>query len=176
MSELRAAVTTERQSIAGREIIEKILSGKLPIPAIEYGSVLALYVSDGGEPDFMPCLPMLLRKGIVCCFPAFREGHMVFCAPVSAEDFSVGAFGIREPGSESRLVDGRKIDVILVPGLAFDRSGARLGRGKGFYDRYLLEIDPENKPITIGTGYDFQLVEDVPSQPGDVPMDLLVTA
>lgn len=175
MRALRAAVSPEKQAEAGRRIIETVFSGEFPIPAIGRGSVLAMYVSDGGEPDFMPSLPELFRRGIVCCFPAFRKGEMGFYAPTDASDFAFGTFDIREPGLQSAPIDGAQIDVMLVPGLAFDRSGSRLGRGKGFYDRYIASIDPQNRPITIGTGYDFQLLDIVPTQPDDERMDFLVT-
>lgn len=175
MRERRAAVPPETQEEAGRMIIETVFSGRLPIPVPGSGSVLALYVSDGGEPNFMPCLSGILQQGVICCFPAFRKGEMGFYAPADESDFIVGTFGIREPGLRSRPFNCTQIDMMLVPGLAFDRTGSRLGRGKGFYDRYLGEVDSEDRPVTIGTGYGFQRVGCVPTHAGDIRMDLLVT-
>ncbi len=63
------------------------------------------------------------------------------------------------------------MELIVVPGVAFDRRGNRIGRGKGFYDRLLTET----KATTVGVGYDFQLVDDIDSEPHDVVMDLVVT-
>lgn len=173
MIALRTAVAPEKQAQVGRAIIELILSGGLPIPSIGRDSILAMYVSDGGEPDFMPCLPQLFKKGIRCCFPAFRKGQMGFYMPSGDSDFVRGAFGIYEPAPGALPVDGGQIDVMLVPGLAFDRNGMRLGRGKGYYDCYLSRLEPRKRPITIGTGYDFQVIESVPSDSADIKMDHL---
>jgi 5-formyltetrahydrofolate cyclo-ligase len=175
MRERRASVPLEIRAEAGRRIIETVFSGGLAIPVPDKGSVLALYISDGGEPNFMPCLPELLRKGVICCFPAFRKGEMGFYTPLDESDFIVGAFGIQEPGLRSSPVACAKIDVMLVPGLAFDRTGSRLGRGKGYYDRFLASVDIDDRPYTIGTGYEFQRVGHVPTEPGDIRMDILAT-
>lgn len=175
MRALRAGIPPEKRREAGHRIIEVLLSGCLPIPAPARGSVLAMYVSDGGEPDFMPCLPELIRTGIACCFPAFREDKMGFFAAADAAEFVVGAYGIYEPGPTAPPIAGKSIDIILVPGMAFDRSGARLGRGKGHYDRYLQHIDPPGRPFTVGTGYEFQIIDEVPTDAADVRMDCGIT-
>lgn len=170
----RAAVPDEIQKKVGQKIIDTLLAGMPPIPEIRRGTVLGLYASIDGEPDFSGSLPELLRRGIVCCYPAVIDGRVIFRAVCDTEDFSIGMFGIREPGPRSGTIAGEQIDVLLVPGLCFDRTGCRLGRGKGFYDRYLSRIDPQRKPFTIGTGYAFQMVDEVPARPGDVPMDYLI--
>ncbi|MBN1892801.1 MAG: 5-formyltetrahydrofolate cyclo-ligase [Clostridiales bacterium] len=175
MRTLRNTVVPEKQAQVGRAIVEVLLSGRLPIPPLGRGSVLAMYVSDGGEPDFMPCLPELLQKGIRCCFPAFRKGKMGFYAPAGDSDYVRGAFGIYEPGPKALAIDGGQIDVMLVPGMAFGRSGMRLGRGKGYYDRYLSRLESRKRPVTIGTGYDFQVMDTVPADASDMRMDHLVT-
>lgn len=197
MRALRELIPDAERAEAGRAIAETVLSGRLTdpetlpsdrlrnrqsassegflIPRITRGSVLAMYASDGGEPDFIPILPKLLVEGVVCCFPAFRDGEMRFCTASDATDLVPGDFGIREPGSDATYIAGEKIDVMLVPGMAFDLLGARLGRGKGFYDRYLSSVDPLFAPIRIGTAYDFQIVPEVPSAEADVRMDYIVT-
>ena len=79
-------------------------------------------------------------------------------------------FGIGEPiGPE--FTDLEKVDLIIVPGVAFDRQNNRMGRGRGFYDR-LLKSTPN--AYKVGVGFDFQLVESVPVEPFDVPMDKVV--
>lgn len=173
MRERRAAISPGMRDEAGRRIIGTVLSGTVPIPGP--GSVWALYISEGGEPNFMPYLSELQDRGFICCFPAFREGKMGFYAPANESDYIAGTFGIREPGLRAARFDCEQIDVMLVPCVAFDRTGARLGRGKGFYDRYLSLVAPGQRPITIASGYDFQCVDQVPTQPGDVPMDVCVT-
>ena len=76
-----------------------------------------------------------------------------------------GLYGIGEP-IERKFVGLDKIDLVLVPGLAFDKRGNRLGRGKGYYDRFLKEL-PENKTY-IGLAYDFQILRSLPTTPLDV--------
>ena len=175
MRVLRAAVPPGERMEAGRRIIEIILSGRPPIPAPGPGSVVAMYVSDGGEPDFVPCLPEFARAGIVCCFPAFREDRMGFYTAAEVSDFALGAYGLYEPTLLSHPIAGTDIDVMLLPGLAFDRSGGRLGRGKSYYDRFLTQIDPGRRPLAVGTCHDFQVIDHVPTDVGDVRMDFLVT-
>ncbi|MBN2339385.1 MAG: 5-formyltetrahydrofolate cyclo-ligase [Acidobacteria bacterium] len=175
MRVLRAAVPPGERMEAGRRIIEIILSGQPPIPAPGRGSVMTMYVSDGGEPDFIPCLPELTRAGIVCCFPAFRRDQMEFYEAAQASDFAVGAYGLYEPEPTTPPIPGRKIDIMLLPGMAFDRSGARLGRGKSHYDRFLTQIDPGRRPLAVATCHDFQVLDHVPTDAADVKMDCLVT-
>ena len=81
-----------------------------------------------------------------------------------------GAHGIPEP-TEIVPISIEEIEIILVPGLAFDKTGARMGFGKGYYDK-LLET---RKAIKIGICYDFQLLDKIPSEPHDVPMDIIIT-
>ena len=79
-------------------------------------------------------------------------------------------FGIGEP-TGTVFTDLDKVDLIIVPGVAFDRHRNRMGRGRGFYDR-LLKSTPN--AYKVGVGFDFQLVECVPVEPFDVPMDKVV--
>lgn len=80
-------------------------------------------------------------------------------------------FGIWEPVGPA--TDPGVIDLALVPGLAFTRAGHRLGRGKGYYDRFLAQLRPGC--FKCGIGYDFQLVDELPTEPHDVPLDAVVT-
>lgn len=90
--------------------------------------------------------------------------------PYDETRLEIGSFHIEEPkGSDIHPVE--EIEVIIVPGVAFDRLGHRLGRGKGFYDR-LLKSAAATK---IGVGYEFQLVDELPTEPHDVSMDMIIT-
>jgi 5-formyltetrahydrofolate cyclo-ligase len=81
------------------------------------------------------------------------------------------AFMVREPLETAEIVSPQDVDVVLVPGLAFDSRGQRLGYGQGFYDRLLLHM----RALRIGLAFDFQLLVEVPSFPHDLPVDWLVT-
>ncbi len=90
--------------------------------------------------------------------------------PYDQTRLELGSFQIEEPTGDD-LTDPSEIELIIVPAVAFDRNGNRLGRGKGFYDR-LLQTTSATK---IGVGYDFQLIEEIPAEPHDIPMDMVIT-
>ncbi len=83
-----------------------------------------------------------------------------------------GAFGIFEPASDARLCPPTEIDLMIAPGVAFTAEGARLGRGRGYYDKYLSQTDFH--AFKIGVGYAHQLLTELPTEPHDVWMDLVV--
>lgn len=85
-----------------------------------------------------------------------------------------GSYGIREPISGLSKYEDSAKTLILVPGLAFTRTGQRLGRGKGFYDRFLAQCNPEHC-IFMGVCYQCQLVEQLPTEETDIPLDFLLT-
>ena len=84
-------------------------------------------------------------------------------------DFAVGDFNILEPQNEPYHGD---FDLIIVPGVAFDRKGNRIGRGRGYYDRFLCQHLEVKR---IGICFYFQLVEEVPTEPLDIRMDEVIT-
>ncbi|MGN0282320.1 MAG: 5-formyltetrahydrofolate cyclo-ligase [Prevotella sp.] len=87
------------------------------------------------------------------------------------EDLSEGKFNILEPNGPL-FTDYEAIDVVVVPGMAFDRDGNRLGRGKGYYDRFLTEL-PDHI-YKIGVCFDFQKFDHIPADDNDVAMDIVV--
>lgn len=89
----------------------------------------------------------------------------------SEEDLAMGAFGILEP-TGIPFTQPADIDLIVVPGVAFDSRGNRLGRGRGYYDRLLPRLTKARK---IGICFPFQLVEHVPTEPLDICMDEIIT-
>ena len=80
-------------------------------------------------------------------------------------------FGIGEP-TGPEFTELEQVELIIVPGVAFDRKGNRMGRGRGFYDR-LLKSTP--KAFKVGVGFDFQLLDTIPTEPFDVPMDVVIS-
>ncbi len=90
--------------------------------------------------------------------------------PYDASNLHTGAFNIEEPdGTEITSVD--VIDLIIVPGVAFDLRGMRVGRGKGFYDRLLARTSV----VKIGVAYDFQIVDEIYADAHDIPVDIVIT-
>lgn len=90
--------------------------------------------------------------------------------PYDETRLELGSFHIEEPTGDN-TVDPDEIELIVVPAVAYDRRGNRLGRGKGFYDRLLKSA----KATKIGVGYEFQLVDEVPVEPHDVGVDIVIT-
>ena len=90
--------------------------------------------------------------------------------PYDESRLELGAFHIEEPTGEN-TVSPEEIELVIVPAVAYDRAGNRLGRGKGFYDRLL-----SNTAATkVGIGYEFQIVDEIPAEPHDVKMDMVIT-
>lgn len=90
--------------------------------------------------------------------------------PYNESRLELGSFHIEEPTGED-FADPEEIELIVVPAVAYDNAGNRLGRGKGFYDRLLSTT----KATKIGVGYDFQLVESIPAEEHDIPVDIVIT-
>jgi 5-formyltetrahydrofolate cyclo-ligase len=87
-------------------------------------------------------------------------------------DLEKGSYGVREPRTGCATVSSAVIDLVLVPGLVFDRHGHRLGYGKGYYDRWLKWIPQEKR---LGLCFDLQMVECLPKDENDVPVGMIVT-
>ncbi|MCM1292765.1 MAG: 5-formyltetrahydrofolate cyclo-ligase [Bacteroides sp.] len=90
--------------------------------------------------------------------------------PYDSSRTHLGAFHIEEPDGED-LTDPTMIEMVIVPGVAYDHNGNRVGRGKGYYDR-LLRL---TKALRIGVGYDFQIVDEISTEQHDVPVDIVIT-
>lgn len=90
--------------------------------------------------------------------------------PYEEQRLELGAFHIEEPTGDT-VSNPEEIELVIVPAVAYDRKGTRLGRGKGYYDRLLSTL----KATTIGVGYDFQLYDELPSESHDVPVHMVIT-
>lgn len=90
--------------------------------------------------------------------------------PYDESRLELGAFHIEEP-TGADTVSPDEIEMVVVPAVAYDRRGNRLGRGKGFYDRLLAET----KATKVGVAYEFQVFDEIPTEPHDVPMDIVIT-
>ena len=126
------------------------------------------------ELDIWPLLRDSLATKKTAALPRFDSatGRYVACEIADlARDISNGQFGIREPAGHCIAVPPNRLDLILVPGVAFDVHGRRLGRGKGFYDQLLVSV----RGTTCGVAFDEQIVEAVPVEPHDVHLNCILT-
>ena len=113
----------------------------------------------------------LVAEGKIVLLPKVLDDEtMELRRYTGPQDLREGAFHIMEPIGEP-FTDLQQIDVVLVPGMAFDAQGHRLGRGKGYYDRFLSPLTSPHSPLLIGVSFDFQKVEEVPVEAFDGPGD-----
>jgi 5-formyltetrahydrofolate cyclo-ligase len=136
---------------------------------------LLVYVSTGNEVDTQGLIRQLLAMGRQVCVPRFEPATEHYAAS-ELQDFdaelTTGKYGILEPKpGVIRPVALDQIDATLVPGLAFDETGNRLGRGSGHFDRLL----GRTSGVKIALAFDFQILDEVPAEAHDAHMDFIVT-
>ena len=136
------------------------------------------YAAIDGEVDTSPILSQALADGKRVAVPvALRRGSRL--VPVEIRDSrkdlsSRGLFGVPQPArTAGRQVPPEKLEFILMPGVAFDRRGRRLGRGRGYFDRFLSQV-PASVP-RVGLAFGFQVVRAVPFEPHDQPVRMVIT-
>ena len=132
------------------------------------------YLALKDELDIFPALEVALKTGKTVALPRHVQHEGVYCAAVLSSEalqFLKGAFGIPEPPADAAVIPLNRLDFVLVPGLAFDARGRRLGRGKGFYDRLLAQVSG----IKCGVALDEQIVEELPAEPHDIAMNFILT-
>ena len=165
---LRKNFPVEQRLSASKRIIENFLR----LDAVQKAAEIFSYVPTAEEVQIDPLLENLLSSGKKISIPfIISKSEMVAARIDSLQSLIVGKFGIRT-APEIKIVPESEIDLVIVPGLAFDRNGNRLGLGAGFYDRFLEKIPRAEK---IAVAYDFQLVETVPTDFHDQKIDALVT-
>ncbi|MEI7815795.1 MAG: 5-formyltetrahydrofolate cyclo-ligase [Desulfuromonadales bacterium] len=135
---------------------------------------IALYATAHNETDTGLILATAFKAGKRVLYPAVCGHQMVFRYVERIDELKQGAFGLLEPCSSGIGHQADEADLIVVPGVAFDRSGHRIGYGKGFYDRFLQH--PGRKAHLVGLCHDFQLIEGgILADSHDIPMDIIVT-
>lgn len=138
-------------------------------------SVIFTFVSFRSEVNTHRLINHALEEGKTVCVPKIKskqKGIEVFKID-SLLELEPGYFGVPEPSDKCPGVDINDIDLILMPGLAFDREGRRLGYGGGFYDRFLTQMD--RTVSKIAPAYNFQVLGKVPADPWDARIDGIVT-
>lgn len=170
MRAARAALDPHARHAAAAAAAERLTS----VPAFANAHAVALYSALAFELDPTPAFDALLRRGVRVAYPRVVRGRrdLEFAWIADLAALVPGAFGIREPARDAPPASPAEIEVFVVPGLAFDLAGHRVGWGQGHYDA-TRALRPG--PWWIGYGYDFQLVPSVPARPHDQPMDAVVT-
>ena len=141
--------------------------------SLSKNAIIAAYSPIHSELDILPLLHHLHKTGHSCCLPVASETahEFLFKKWVPESIMIQGAFHIPVP-EQGELINP---DVLLVPLLAFDTDGYRLGYGKGHYDTTLIKLKNTGKIVTIGIGYEVQKVDCVPREPHDQQLDWIIT-
>lgn len=132
---------------------------------------ILVYLSKEDEVDTHLLVKDALEQGRMVFAPRVQNDELVIYPLKSWENLEPGTFGILEPALHPDPTHPAEMDLILVPGLAFDKKGHRLGYGKGFYDRLLKAT----KGLKVGLAFEEQIEEELPAEEHDVPLDLIVT-
>lgn len=172
---LRKQITEARGkiSLAVRTVESHDLCRRLE-PQLRSAHTILFYAPLPDELDVWPLLEKLLPTRTVCALPAFDPAAKTYVARRVQNletDIAAGQFNVSEPLPECDEVPLNRFDLILVPGVAFDLHGNRLGRGKGFYDRILSAASG----MKCGVAYDFQVLEEIPAEPHDAKMNFIAT-
>ena len=165
----RDAMSEDERRRAGAVIVERFLG----LPEVTEARTVMAFWSFGSEVDTRPLLDALAERGATIALPRIEDGRLEPRRWAPGEPLEQTWFGASEP-TAGVTVDPGSIDVVAVPGVAFDRQGGRLGYGGGFYDRFLVRL--RTGALRAAIGFACQLVDDrVPTAAFDLRIDVLVT-
>lgn len=176
--EIRKRILGLRNSLSSEEMTagsDKIVARLMRSEEIRKASTLMVYVSFGSEVVTDGLIRWGWGKGkrivVPFCHPESRE--MTACRIGGFDELEISHYGIRAPkAGDLRPVSRGEIDAVIVPAVAFDRRGYRIGYGGGYYDRFLPECPHAAK---IGAAFACQIIDEVPADLYDVAMDYIVT-
>jgi 5-formyltetrahydrofolate cyclo-ligase len=177
---VRRALREQRQALDGasRDQVADAVAG-LATPLLAGAASLAAYVAVQGEVDPAPIVHAAWARGLDVFLPRVMVGRsMVFAAWHAGAPTVRGHYGVPEPTAEVAVRPAGRLDVVLVPLVAFDRTGTRLGTGAGFYDRAFAFKHGQprgSRPLLVGLAYAFQEVPGLERRSWDVPLDYVVT-
>ncbi len=162
----RSQMTKEEVFEKSRKIADTFISSTL----YKKASVIMLYYPLGNEADTRLLFNRFFSDSKTLLLPITRNDIITPVKISENTEYILGDYNICEPKNAS-VFPKEKIDVIIIPGIAFDRHGSRVGFGKGCFDRFLEETNA----VKIGYCYDFQICENIKTQDFDINMDFLVT-
>jgi 5-formyltetrahydrofolate cyclo-ligase len=165
---LRDALEAAERALGSRSIATAVLE----LPEVRAISTAMVFASFGSEVDTMPIVEGLLDRGVRVALPRVEGADLVPIAFRAGDPLVEAAFGMPEPAAGEH-VPPLEIDLAVTPGLAFDRTGRRVGYGGGFYDRFFATARPGL--VKVAVCFAVQLVDEVPHGAHDVAVDVVVT-
>ncbi len=162
----------------GVRLSDAIFQRLIDLPQYAQARSALCYVSFGAEVATHNFLGRIQADGKRVVVPWCAAQHLELFCVSSFDDLAPGPLGILEPKAELRDESGRQakvedLDLLVVPGLAFDRQGNRLGYGKGYFDRLLPGARPD--ALVAAVAFEYQMLDAVPREPYDVRVDLVIT-
>ena len=152
------------------KLSEKIKKKLFDLPEYRGAEVIMFYMAHDKEVETREMIAESLgSKKVLLPKVDIKEGKIIPVEIKNLDDVEKGAFGIYEPRGKEEY--SGKIDMVIVPGIAFDLRGYRIGYGKGFYDRFLKDVSS----LKVGLAFDFQVVGRIIEDVNDVPVDIVIT-
>jgi len=175
---LKQEIIVKRKALSKQEINKKssnIKENLYSLKEFKAAKNVMLYVSFNNEVDTQEVIKELLNKKNVIIPYVVKNNPILQLSELKGfNELEPKTFGILEPKENfTREFSSKKLDVVVVPGLVFDKNGHRIGYGYGYYDRFLKNLD--KNIIKIGLGFELQIVDKIPEERHDVPVDFVIT-
>lgn len=181
-ADLRSSMRKARRNLIAsqrNEAAEQCAQLARTLPALQHARCIAAYMAHRGEMSCEPIIDWALGHGVDVLLPVVVGRHMRFTPFDPGEALAPNRWGILEPEwRPGRWASARRPNVVLMPLVAFDSAGNRLGQGGGYYDRAFAFRNVAahwRRPLLVGLAYDFQQVGGLDAKPTDVPLDAVVT-
>ncbi len=176
---IRRQAEALRRAQPDKDALSRVICARFAgLPEYAAAATVMAYVGFGDEVRTRAFLCAAMAEGKRVVVPYCQGGELALFALEALDELAPGTLGIPEPKTELRSLPGRRmapgaLDLVMVPGVAFDRRGGRVGHGKGYYDRLLARLRPET--LAAAVAFECQVFAEVPMGPHDVPMHRLIT-
>lgn len=173
---LRAYYRKKRAELSheARELLDiAICSNVSELPIIKNADTVLVFYPVKNEPNILPLIKKLYASNKRVAFPISNRDDCTLTFKYVSDpcDMVMGAYNIPEPPCDALDVEDLSNSVCIVPALVFDRHGYRIGYGKGYYDRFLIDF----KGKSLGIAYSDFLIDDLPFEPTDISVDMIIT-
>ena len=167
----RDAMSPAARTSASRAILDKVST----LPQYGKAKMVLTYMGFGTEIDTRPFFERIIADGKIAVLPRVDRATqtLILHSARGMSELLTSKYGILEPGMDAPIVAVSNIDFVLMPGVAFDRNGNRLGYGRGYYDKLVSTANPAL--VRVAAGFSCQIVDSVPVGPHDKKVDCVIT-